>query len=55
LNSKLTKSFKFTNFIGVVGFMINIVIEIKKMNHHSKWFCVYNQLKIDLATYEIKV
>lgn len=35
--------------------MINVVIEVKKMNHHPKRFSVYSQLKIDLATHDIKV
>ena len=53
INGKLTKSFKFNNFIEAFGFMTKVAIEAEKMNHHPEWFNVYNQVKIDLVTHDV--
>ncbi len=51
-DSKLHKSFKFSNFIAAFGFMSQVAILAEKAGHHPEWFNVYNRVDIDLTTHE---
>jgi 4a-hydroxytetrahydrobiopterin dehydratase len=51
-NEKLTKSFKFKDFVEAFGFMTKVAIIAEKMDHHPEWFNVYNNLKIELTTHD---
>ena len=52
-NGKLTKTFKFKNFIQAFGFMTKSAIYAEKKNHHPEWFNVYNKVVIQLITHDV--
>jgi 4a-hydroxytetrahydrobiopterin dehydratase len=52
MNAKLTKSFKFKDFVEAFGFMTKVAILAEKIDHHPEWFNVYNNLKIELTTHD---
>lgn len=51
-DDKLSRDFKFKNFIQAFGFMTSAAIEAEKMNHHPEWFNVYSTVKVQLTTHE---
>ena len=51
-NGKLSREFKFANFIEAFGFMTSAAIEAEKMDHHPEWFNVYNKVKVQLVTHD---
>ncbi len=51
-NGKLSKEFKFANFIEAFGFMTSAAIEAEKMNHHPEWFNVYSKVSVQLVTHD---
>jgi 4a-hydroxytetrahydrobiopterin dehydratase len=51
-DGKLSKSFKFDNFVKAFGFMTQVAIEAEKMNHHPDWKNVYNSVEIELFTHD---
>ena len=52
VNDKLSREFKFANFVEAFGFMTSAAIEAEKMNHHPEWFNVYSKVIVDLTTHE---
>ena len=50
--SKLTKTFKFDNFVKAFGFMSSAAILAEKQDHHPEWFNVYNKVEVALTTHE---
>ena len=53
-NGKLTRDFKFADFVAAFGFMTRAAIEAEKMNHHPEWSNVYNRVTVNLVTHEAK-
>lgn len=51
---KLHKTFVFKDFITAFGFMSSVALQAEKLNHHPEWCNVYNRVKIDLTTHEVK-
>ena len=51
-NNKLTRSFKFNNFIEAWGFMTQIALIAEKQAHHPDWRNVYNTVEITLTTHD---
>ena len=51
VNEKLSKSFKFSNFIQAFGFMTEVAITSETMDHHPEWSNVYNRVEINLITH----
>ena len=51
VNEKLSKSFKFSNFIQAFGFMTKVAITSEAMDHHPEWSNVYNRVEINLITH----
>lgn len=49
---KLTKTFKFDNFVQAFGFMTSAAMLAEKQDHHPEWFNVYNKVEIALTTHE---
>lgn len=49
---KLSKSFKFPDFIQAWGFMNTVALYAEKKNHHPEWFNVYNRVDIELTTHD---
>ena len=51
VNEKLSKTFKFSNFIQAFGFMTEVAITSESMDHHPEWSNVYNRVEINLITH----
>ena len=51
---KLTREFHFANFVDAFGFMTRAAMVAEKSNHHPEWFNVYNKVKVQLTTREVK-
>lgn len=51
--NKLTKTFKFKDFIDAFGFMTKVAIQAEKINHHPEWSNSYNTVEINLTTHEV--
>ncbi len=51
-DDKLTREFRFADFVRAFGFMTSAAIEAEKMNHHPEWFNVYNKVKVQLTTHD---
>ena len=51
VNEKLSKTFKFSNFIQAFGFMTQVAITSEPMDHHPEWSNVYNRVEINLVTH----
>lgn len=51
-NNKITRSFKFKDFVEAFGFLTKVAILAEKQNHHPEIFNVYNQVTIHLNTHD---
>ena len=51
-DNKLSRTFKFNDFIEAFGFMTRVAIVAEKMDHHPNWSNVYNQVTIELSTHD---
>lgn len=51
-NNRLTKTFKFSNFVEAFGFMTKVALLVEKQNHHPFWTNVYNTVTIELNTHD---
>ena len=51
-NNKLTRTFKFENFVEAFGFMSKVALVAEKMSHHPEWKNVYNKVEITLTTHD---
>ena len=50
---KLSKHFKFANFVEAFAFMTKVAIQAEKSDHHPEWSNVYNQVEVNLTTHEV--
>ena len=53
VENKLSKNFKFKDFIESFSFITRIAIISEKMNHHPDITISYNNVHIDLTTHDI--
>jgi 4a-hydroxytetrahydrobiopterin dehydratase len=51
-SNRLTKTFKFSNFVEAFGFMTKVAMLAEKQNHHPFWTNVYNTVTIELNTHD---
>jgi 4a-hydroxytetrahydrobiopterin dehydratase len=51
-NNRLTREFKFADFVEAWGFMSRVAILAEKMNHHPNWSNVYNTVSVELTTHD---
>jgi 4a-hydroxytetrahydrobiopterin dehydratase len=49
---KLTREFKFKNFIEAFGFMSRVALIAEGMNHHPEWSNVWNKVVLELTTHD---
>ena len=49
---KITKTFKFADFIEAFSWMSAMAIVAEKMNHHPEWFNVYKTVTVTLTTHD---
>jgi 4a-hydroxytetrahydrobiopterin dehydratase len=54
VNGKLNRTFEFADFNEAFGFMTRVAMEVEKLNHHPEWFNVYNTVRIELVTHDVK-
>ncbi len=52
-NDKLTKTYKFKDFVEAFGFMSRTASHAEEVSHHPEWFNVYNTVKVQLATHDV--
>lgn len=50
-NNKLTREFKFKDFIEAMGFITKVGLLAEKMNHHPKLISNYNFVILELSTH----
>jgi 4a-hydroxytetrahydrobiopterin dehydratase len=53
IENKLSKNFKFKDFVEAFSFITRIAIISEKMNHHPDITISYNSVHIDLTTHDI--
>ncbi len=53
IENKISKNFKFKDFIEAFSFVARIAIISEKMNHHPDITLSYNSVHIDLTTHDI--
>ena len=51
-DNKLSRTFKFNDFIRAWGFMNQVAMIAEKMHHHPNWSNVYNTVNIELTTHD---
>ena len=51
-DNKLSRTFKFKDFIGAFSFMTRVALAAEKMDHHPNWRNVYNVVEIELTTHD---
>jgi 4a-hydroxytetrahydrobiopterin dehydratase len=51
-NDKITRHFKFNDFVDAFSFMTKVALEAEKMNHHPDWQNTYNKVTITLNTHD---
>ncbi len=51
-DGKLSREFRFGDFIEAFSFMTACAIKAEKMNHHPEWFNVYHKVKVQLTTHD---
>jgi 4a-hydroxytetrahydrobiopterin dehydratase len=51
-NNKLTRTFRFKDFIEAFAFMTKVALIAEKMDHHPYWTNVYNTVTIELNTHD---
>lgn len=51
-DNKLTRTFKFKDFIEAFSFMTRVAIAAEKASHHPNWSNVYNTVTIELTTHD---
>ncbi|MEM9173552.1 MAG: 4a-hydroxytetrahydrobiopterin dehydratase [Pseudomonadota bacterium] len=51
-DGKLTREFRFENFIEAFGFMTQVALVAESINHHPEWFNVYNTVRVQLTTHD---
>lgn len=53
VENKISKNFKFKDFIEAFSFVTRIAITSEKMNHHPDITISFNSVHIDLTTHDI--
>jgi 4a-hydroxytetrahydrobiopterin dehydratase len=51
-NNKLTRTFRFKDFMEAFAFMTKVALIAEKMDHHPYWTNVYNTVTIELNTHD---
>jgi len=52
IERKLTKQFRFEDFVGAFGFMSQVALVAERMNHHPDWRNVYARVDVELTTHD---
>ncbi len=54
VGGKLSREFRFRDFVEAFGFMAQVALVAERMNHHPEWFNVYHTVRVDLVTHDAK-
>jgi 4a-hydroxytetrahydrobiopterin dehydratase len=54
VKGKIQRNFEFENFEEAFSFMTRVALEVEKLDHHPEWFNVYNKVKIELVTHDVR-
>ena len=52
VDGKLSKTFRFADFVEAFAFMTQVALVAERSNHHPEWFNVYATVKIELTTHD---
>ncbi len=50
---KISRGWKFRNFIEAFGFITKVAIISESLGHHPNWSNVYSSVKIELTTHDL--
>ena len=51
-NGKLTKTYRFGDFVEAWGWMSAAALLVQQMDHHPEWFNVYSTVRVELVTHD---
>ena len=51
-SDRLTKQFRFRDFVEAFGFMTHSALVAERMDHHPEWRNVYNRVDVELTTHD---
>ncbi len=49
---KLTRIFRFKDFVGAFSFMTEVALVAERLNHHPEWSNVYGTVQVALITHD---
>ncbi len=49
---RMSKTYRFGDFVAAFGFMTMVAIRAEKLNHHPEWFNVYGRVEVTLTTHD---
>ena len=51
-DGKLSRQFKFKDFVEAFGFLTSVALESEKLGHHPEIYSVYNKVELKLTTHD---
>ncbi len=51
-NNKLKATFEFKNFTEAFAFMIEVAVQVEKLDHHPEWTNIWNKVAFTLYTHD---
>ena len=51
-DGRITRTFRFDDFVAAFGFMASVALVAERMNHHPEWRNVYRTVEVELRTHD---
>lgn len=51
-NNQLKATFEFKNFTEAFAFMIEVAVQVEKLDHHPEWTNIWNKVTFTLYTHD---